>query len=174
MSDPAKLPTASVEMFLAYAIKVEEEAALRFGELADAMFASGNREAGKLFRKLSEFSRLHLADARARAGFRDIPVMMPAEFAWPNYESPERAALWAVDPMIAKSEALLVAYDAEKRGHAFYRSVLDATDDPEIRALAAEFVAEEAEHVQWMERWIAEDRRGETAHPWVDALEHAH
>jgi len=32
-----------VEEFLAYAIKLEEEAAMRFGELADAMESCGNR-----------------------------------------------------------------------------------------------------------------------------------
>jgi rubrerythrin len=159
-------------LFLAHAIKVEQEAALRFGELADAMANAGNAEAGKLFRKLSDFSRLHLADAKARAGFRDIPVMLPEEYEWPEFESPETAAIWAIDPMIAKSEAMEVALEAEKRGYLFYKAVHDATTDPEIKALAAEFVAEEAEHVEWMHRWIAEDKAGQAAHPWVDALEH--
>ena len=40
----------SVEEFLAYAINVETEAASRFGQLADAMEACGNRDVGKLFR----------------------------------------------------------------------------------------------------------------------------
>ena len=64
----------SVEEFLAYAIKLEEEAALRFGQLADAMDACGNREVGKLFRQLSNYSKMHQADAMARAGFRDMPA----------------------------------------------------------------------------------------------------
>jgi hypothetical protein len=33
----------TVEEFLAYAIKLEQEAALRFGQLADAMATAGNR-----------------------------------------------------------------------------------------------------------------------------------
>jgi hypothetical protein len=32
---------------------------------------------------------------------------------------------------------------------------LDSTDDPEIRALAKEFVGEEAEHVAELKKWIA-------------------
>lgn len=167
-------PTDSVEVFLAYAIEVELQAAVRFGELADSMIAVGNRECAKLFRKLSDFSYLHLADAKARSGYRNIPVLMPEDFRWPDHESPEQAAIWGADPMIAKSEALAIAYDAERRGYEFYRAVLDATDDPEIRALAKEFVDEEAEHVMWMERWIAEDKAGEREHLWVDALEHHH
>ncbi len=44
----------SVEEFLAYAIALESEAADRFGQLADAMDACGNREVGKLFRRLAD------------------------------------------------------------------------------------------------------------------------
>jgi rubrerythrin len=57
----------SVEEFLAYSINLEQEAATRFGQLADAMESCGNREVGKLFRRLADYSRLHLADARALA-----------------------------------------------------------------------------------------------------------
>jgi len=32
-------------------------------------------------------------------------------------------------------------------------------------------VTEEGEHVQWMVRWIAEDKV-KAPHDWVDALEH--
>jgi rubrerythrin len=162
-------PASSAEVFLAYAIKVEEEAALRFGELADAMLTAGNREAGTLFRKLSDYSKLHLADARARAGFRDVPVMLPHEYQWPDFESPEQAAIWAADPMIGKAEALVIALDAEKRGRAFYAFVQAATSDPEVKALADEFVAEESDHVRWLERWIEEDKAGQP-HNWVDEL----
>lgn len=149
----------SVELFLSYAIKLEEEATLRFGQLADAMNAAGNREVGALFRKLSDFSRLHLADARARAGFRDVPVMLPAEYQWPELESPETAAIWATDPLIAYDEAMEIALESEKRGYAFYKKVLDEATDPEIRALAKEFVEEEAEHVMWLEQWIADSAK---------------
>ena len=89
----------SVEEFLAYAIHLEMEAADRFGELADAMEACGNSEVGKLFRRLSHYSTLHLADARARAGFRDMPKTMTRDFVWPDLESPERAAIWAAEVM---------------------------------------------------------------------------
>lgn len=151
--------TSSVEVFLSYAIKLEEEATLRFGQLADAMDAAGNKPVGALFRKLSEYSRLHLADARARAGFRDVPVLLPREYQWPDMESPETAAIWATDPLIAYEEAIQIALESEKRGYAFYKQVLDSTTDPEIKVLAKEFVAEEAEHVEWIERWINDNPR---------------
>ncbi len=122
----------SVEEFLAYSIKLEQEAALRFGELADAMDSCGNREVGKLFRRLSEYSRMHMADAMARAGYRDIPAKKPGDFEWPTLESPESAAIWAADPMIGREQALEIALAAEVSGYEFYKSVLDTTTDPEI------------------------------------------
>jgi len=148
----------SVEEFLAYAIKLEEEATLRFGQLADAMQGYGKKDVGSLFRRLSDYSRLHLADARARSGFRDIPVMAPDSYQWPDVESPEAAAIWAADPFLAKNEALEIALASETAGYEFYKSVHDNTDDPEIRVLAAEFVAEEAEHVAWIRQWIADEQ----------------
>ena len=145
----------TVEEFLAYAIRLEQEAALRFGQLADAMATAGNREVMELFRRLSEYSRLHLADARARAGFRELPQLKSAEFDWPDIESPEAAAIWAADPLIGREQALHVALQAESAGLAYYQGVLDSTKDPEIRALAREFVAEETMHVAELQRWIA-------------------
>ena len=61
----------SVEEFLAYAIKLEEEAMLRFGELADSMETYGNAEVAKLFRRLSDYSAMHMGDAKARDVLRE-------------------------------------------------------------------------------------------------------
>ena len=144
----------SVEEFLAYSIKLEEEAALRFGQLADAMASAGNVEVGKLFRRLSDYSRLHAGDARARAGFREIPKLEAHEFDWPDIESPETAAIWAADPFIGREQALEVAFEAESASLAYYRNILETTQDPEIRAFAKEFVEEETLHVAELQRWM--------------------
>ncbi len=144
----------SVEEFLAHTIQLEQEAALRFGQLADAMTTAGNKEVGRLFRRLADYSLLHLGDARARAGFRKLPEMTSNDYRWPDIESPEAAAIWAADPFIGIEQALQVALDAESAGLDFYAGVLAATDDPEIRVLAKEFVEEEGEHVAELKRWI--------------------
>lgn len=151
----------SVEEFLAYSIKLEEEAALRFGQLADAMASAGNQEVGKLFRRLAEYSRLHAGEARARAGFRELPELSPGEFDWPDIESPETAAIWAADPFIGREQALEVAFEAESAGLAYYRNILESTTDPEIRAFAREFVDEETQHVAELQRWMALHLAGE-------------
>lgn len=151
----------SVEEFLAYAIRLEQEAAERFGELADVMQSAGNAETAKLFRQLSDYSRLHLGDAKARAGYRDVPELLPASYQWPDFESPEKAAIWGADPMLGKGEALEIALEAEQAGYDFYKNVLDTTTDPEIKVLAAEFVSEEAGHVEELKKWIAAHKAGQ-------------
>jgi len=150
----------SVEEFLAHAIRLEQAAAVRFGELADAMESCGNRDVGKLFRRLSDYSRLHLADAKARAGFREMPEMTGEDFAWPGLESPETAAIWAADPFIGREQALEIALEAETSGLAYYQEILDTTSDPEIKALAEEFVQEEKDHVAELKKWIAALKAG--------------
>jgi rubrerythrin len=144
----------SVEEFLAHTIQLEREAALRFGQLADAMTTVGNREVGRLFRRLADYSLLHLGDARDRAGFRTLPEMQAGDYQWPDIESPEAAAIWAADPFIGREQALQVALDAETAGLEFYAEVLRTTSDPEIRVLAKEFVEEEAQHVAELQRWM--------------------
>jgi rubrerythrin len=149
-----------VEDFLAYAIQLEAEAAMRFDQLAHAMATNGNEKAGKLFRRLADYSRLHLSDAKARAGFRDLPQLQPAEFVWPDLESPESAAIWGADPFVGRGEALEIALAAEMAGLAYYQSVHDATDDPETKILAAEFVEEERDHISELRKWIAAHAAG--------------
>ncbi len=150
----------TVEEFLAHTIQLEREAALRFGQLADAMNIAGNRTVAKLFRRLADYSLLHLSDAQARAGFRDLPDMQSGDYRWPDIESPEAAAIWAADPFIGIAQALQVALDAETAGMEFYRHVFDSTEDPEIRVLAKEFVEEESAHVAELQRWIGLHQSG--------------
>jgi rubrerythrin len=145
----------TVEEFLAYSILLEAEAATRFGELADAMESAGNKPVAQLFHRLSDYSRMHLADARARSGFRDMPKLEPQGHIWPDLESPESAAISGADPLLGRGEALQIALAAETAGHDYYKSILDTTDDPEVKRFAAEFVAEEAGHVAELNKWIA-------------------
>ena len=163
MKAKGTFPMETVEEFLAYAVQLEREAADRFNQLAHAMASSGNKPVAMLFHKLAHFSRLHLADAERRSGFRDVPRIKPGDFVWPESESPEAAAIWAADPLVGPDEALETALVAETAGHDYYASVLDTATDPEIIALAREFVAEEAEHVAELKRWIFARKAGKAA-----------
>lgn len=124
------------------------------------MATNGNARVSKLFRRLSDYSRLHLADAKARGGFRDIPELRPEEFVWPDLESPESAAIWGADPFIGREEALSIALQAEIAGLDYYQSIHDTTDDPETRVLAREFADEERDHVAELRKWIAAHAAG--------------
>ena len=76
--------------FLAYAVKVEEDAAMHFDKLASEMDECGNQEVAKLFRQLAGGSRLPLAEAKSRAGSFDVSKNIPPDGVWPKHATPER------------------------------------------------------------------------------------
>jgi rubrerythrin/ferredoxin len=151
------LEIASVDEFLGYAVKVEEDAAIHFDELAAAMAQVGNEEVAKLFAQLAGFSRLHLAEARKRAGAIDVSKHIPPDYVWPDHVTPERTALWAGDPSLSRLDALRAALQGERRGYEFYYAVAGTSHDPDIVTMAKEFVGEEAEHVKVLEAWITRE-----------------
>jgi len=144
-----------VERFLAHAIQLEREAARRYEELTAAMQTDGHAELKAFFSRMAHFSRLHLAEAQARGGFRDLPVIAPEAFEWPDGTSPETADWVGVDAQMDALDALQLALASERRGHAYYAAVAATTTDQELRAIAGEFAAEEAQHVAELERLIA-------------------
>ncbi len=144
-----------VERFLAHAVQLEREAARRYEELAAAMQTLGNRTLHEFFSRMAHYSRLHLAQARARAGFRELPALAADEYEWPDGISPEIADWAGVDALMDARAALLLALDGERRGHAYYATMAATTGDAELRAIANEFASEEAEHVAELEKLVA-------------------
>jgi rubrerythrin/ferredoxin len=147
----------SVEEFFGYAVKVEQDAAIHYDQLGAAMEKVGNAEVAKLFRQLADYSRLHLEEAKKRAGTIDYNLHVPANYVWPDHATPERTDLWTGDPALSRLGALKAALLGERRGLEFYHSVAGFSKDPEIVKQAKEFVKEEAEHVEILERWIARE-----------------
>jgi len=147
----------SVEEFFGYAVKVEQDAAIHYDQLGAAMEKVGNAEVAKLFRELADYSRLHLEEAKRRAGAIDYNLHVPANYVWPDHATPERTDLWTGDPALSRLGALKAALLGERRGLEFYHSVAGFSKDPEIVKQAKEFVKEEAEHVEILERWIARE-----------------
>ncbi len=145
-----------VQEFLAHAIQLEREAARRYEELAAAMGTEGNRELKAFFGRMAHYSRLHLAQAMARGGFRDLPVLAPHEFRWPDGIAPETAGWAGVDAQMSPLAALELALDGERSGHAYYAAVAATTADAELRAIAGEFAEEEADHVRQLEKLLAD------------------
>ncbi len=147
----------SLEEFFGYAVKVEEDAAIHYDQLGAAMDKVGNMEVAQLFQQLASFSRLHLQEAKDRAGSIDYALHIPADYVWPDQATPERTELWAGDPALSRLDALKSALSGERRGYEFYYSVAGTSLNPDIVTSAKEFVKEEAEHVEILERWIARE-----------------
>ncbi|MBH2019113.1 2Fe-2S iron-sulfur cluster-binding protein [Polaromonas sp.] len=147
----------TLDDFLSYAVQVEEDAAIHFEQLSETMAACGNADVAALFSDLGRYSRLHLAEARAKCSRKNITVTLPSSSAWPDNESPERTALWAADPSMARLGALKAALQGERRGFEFYYAIAGTTKDPEIREVAKEFVREETEHVEKLKQWIEQE-----------------
>lgn len=148
---------SSLDDFLCFAVKVEEDAALHFEKLGNNMEACGNADVAALFRQLATYSRMHHAEAKARTAAHSVELKLPTNSAWPDHETPERTALWAGDPRLSRLDALKAALQGERRGYEFYYAVANTTADVEIRKVAREFVREEAQHVDTLKLWIAKE-----------------
>ena len=153
----------TLEEFLSYAVKVEEDAAVHFEHLAEAMAACGNGDVAGLFRQLGGYSRLHLAQAREKCREHQVAVHLPPSTAWPDNQTPEMTTLWAGDPALSRLGALKAALQGEQRGFEFYYSVFGTAKDPTIRAVAKEFVHEETEHVDTLKLWIVKEEAAQKA-----------
>lgn len=147
----------TLDEFLSFAVKVEEDAALHFEKLSQAMKTAGNADVAALFAQLGAYSRLHFEEAKARSSARGAVLNLPASTAWPDQESPEQTALWAGDPALARLDALRAALQGERRGFEFYYAVAETTTNPEIAKLASEFVKEEMQHVETLKKWIEKE-----------------
>lgn len=148
----------NVELFLAHAIQLEREAARRYEELSAAMGTDGNPELKAFFNRMAHFSRLHLDDAVQRGGFRELPVLSPEEFSWPDGVAPEVAEWAGADAFMDARAALQLAMASEQRGHAYYAAVAATTTDAELKAIATEFADEEAEHLAELQKLLAATR----------------
>lgn len=160
--------TASpIALFLAHAVALETEAGERYDELADAMEVHNNREVAALFRQMSEFSRRHAAEVTGRAAaLQPLPRLKSWEYRWDSPQPPESGDSGDTHYLMAPRHALRFALANERRGWEYYNHLAITAPDAEVRALAAEFAAEEAGHVATLERWL--DRSPEPAADWAD------
>lgn len=150
--------------FLAHAIALEGEAAERYHELADMMEAHRNDDVSRLFRDMVRFSNLHHDSIALRASGIDLPRLRSWEYRWSS--PPEAGGDEAFDYMLEPYNALRYALANEVRAMEYYSSVGLQTMDPEVKRIAAEFAAEESEHVDALEQWLARTPR--PAATWED------
>ena len=144
---------SDVALFLAHAIALESEAAERYDELADAMEVHNNPGVAEMFRKQAQFSRLHWNEIKETAKGIELPKLKPWEYPW--QEGPESAATDRTHYLMTPFHCIQLALQNERRGHQYYADVAYKTKDPDVKKLATQFAAEEAQHVVMLEKWAA-------------------
>jgi hypothetical protein len=138
--------------FLAHAVKLESAAEQCSDSIADAMETLGNPEVEAFFRKMAEFSRLHLQEAMDRAGFNHVSELPEEGYVWPDDIPPESPAWFGIDSLMSVEQAVDLALEAERRGFEYYTGIAQTDSDPRVRAMAEKFADEERGHVEQLER----------------------
>ena len=170
MSKAAGNPkVASLNDLLAIAYQIEIDAVERYNVLADQMETHNNPELVKVFRDLARAEGIHGEEIRRLAGNIDVVTHARRIAKFERSESPEEADLSSAHYMMTPWHALQLALDGEKRALAYFTSIVEAAKDPKVKAMAAELVEEEAEHVSLVHRLLR--RYPPPSDSWADDLD---
>ncbi|MGD0024091.1 MAG: ferritin family protein [Xanthobacteraceae bacterium] len=151
---PSERPITSIAELLALAYQIETDAVQRYTELSEQMETHNNQELVKVFRDLARAEGIHAEEIRKMAGDIDLAAQAERLGRWKKGGSPEEADLGAAHYLMTPWHALQLALTGEKRALAFFTSVADSAKDAKIKDMAAEFVEEEAEHVNLVYRLL--------------------
>jgi rubrerythrin len=149
--------------FMAQAIAMEQEAAQRYEEFADAMETHNNREVAAIFRKLANIESRHADELLAEMGWSELPIV--PRIAFEGFEGAETAPIDAVHYLMTPWHVLQVALAAEERAVRFFGRLLEIATDPAVRRAATEMLGEEREHVDLVRAWL--DRVEKPAESWA-------
>jgi rubrerythrin len=152
--DPAAMPP-NVAAFFRTVYLLEREASERYAELADQMEVHNNREVASLFRKLAEIESRHALQILAHAQARQVNVPAGGPASWLSTDGPETTPYAEAHYLMTPQHALFLALRNEEEAVAYFQRVAAAASDPEVRALAVEFEAEERAHVTLVRGLIA-------------------
>ena len=141
--------------FLAHAIAVEEEAMLRYRELAETMEVHNNPQVADFFLRMGDEAAKHLAEVRALAGGLELPDIAAWDFDW-NGEAPESASYEALHYRMDLRGAMALALANERAAEDFYRRAAAEAADNETASLARGFAEEESQHAESLVKQMAE------------------
>ena len=144
----------SLPDLFAVAYQIEADAVERYELLADQMGTHNNPELVAVFRDLARAEAIHRDEIRRLAGDIDVVAHGRRMAKWNRSESPEEADLGAAHYLMTPWHALQLSLVGEQRALAFFTSIVDTTKDPAIKKMAAEFMEEEAEHVNLVQRLL--------------------
>jgi rubrerythrin len=150
---PDNPKVSNLNDLLAIAYQIEIDAVERYNLLADQMETHNNPELVKVFRDLARAEGIH-GEQIAKFGRSD---------------SPEEAELASAHYMMTPWHALQLSLAGEKRALAYFTSILETAKDPKVKAMAAELVEEEAEHVNLVNRLLT--RYPAPSDSWADDMD---
>lgn len=162
-SDPE---VSSLNDLLAVAYQIEVDAVERYNVLADQMETHNNPELVKIFRDLARAEGIHGEEIRRLAGDFDVVSRGREIGRFGRMESPEEAALESAHYLMTPWHALQLSLAGEKRALAYFSRVVETATDPKVKAMAAELLEEEAEHVNLVNRLLQRYPRPDDS--WAD------
>lgn len=156
--DQASTPLCQLTLpeLLLHALVIELEAMHRYEELANMMEQTGNRKVSKIFAKMAAIEGEHAETIEAQIKGRKLPMLTPSQYTWRGPEAPENTDSNRLFHLMTPSQAMKLALDNEKKAFEFYADVVDDSTDESVRDLAAEFAAEERQHIAWVEEWLGD------------------
>jgi len=170
MSKEAGNPNiAGLNDLLAVAYQIEIDAVERYNLLADQMETHNNPELAKVFRDLAHAEGIHGAEIRRLAGDFDVVAHAQRIAKFERSESPEEADIGSAHYLMTPWHALQLSLAGEKRALAYFTSIVETAKDPKVKAMAAELVEEEAEHVNLVHRLLR--RYPEPSESWAEDMD---
>jgi rubrerythrin len=160
---------ADLNDLLAVAYQIEIDAVDRYNLLADQMETHNNPELVKIFRDLARAEGIHGEEIRRLAGDFDVVAHAREIAKFKRSESPEEADLSSAHYLMTPWHALQLSLGGEERALAYFTSIVETAKDPKVKAMAAELVEEEAEHVQLVHRLLL--RYPKPSENWADDLD---
>lgn len=133
---------------------MEQEAAQRYGEFADAMEVHNNLDVAALFRKMAVIEAKHAAQIMAQMGWKEAPALPIAKPSWEGFEAPETTPGDEVHYLMQPYHVLQLALANEQRAERFFARFVRAAASESVRRAARELRAEEAEHVALVKAWM--------------------
>jgi rubrerythrin len=149
VSGPAAASLHTLHELMAHACAFEREAVERYTEFADVLETHNNREAAALFRSLATQEARHAEELMRTMGWQQPPEP-PAQ-----KQAPRGADLQQAHYLMHPWHALQVALQAEREAHDFFAALVANSDADEVRRAALRLQAEEQEHIELLQGWLA-------------------
>jgi rubrerythrin len=148
---------ASVESLYAHAIAMEREAAARYREFAQSMRDHGNDETASLFERLAKLESAHADRLERDTRKLSVPALKREDFAWLDVGPEVAGSHEFVMRLMSPHDALKIALAGEERARDFFSRALEVAKSADVKALATEMMADEADHIEWVREALSHE-----------------